>query len=103
MDDKVNILVVDDLPDKRLAFQVVLEELGQNLVMAASGAGALRALLLCECAVSLHDVNMPDSDGTGPAERIPHHSKPKHTPISFVPANAGEIQPARGYALGAVD
>ena len=35
IDDKVNILVVDDLPDKRLAFQVVLEELGQNLVKTA--------------------------------------------------------------------
>ena len=27
MEEKVNILVVDDLPDKRLAFEVVLEEL----------------------------------------------------------------------------
>ena len=42
-DEKVNILVVDDLPDKLLAFQVVLEELGQNLVMVSSGADARMA------------------------------------------------------------
>src|ERR1044071_2705832 len=96
MDDKVNILVVDDLPDKRLAFQVVLEELGQNLVMAASGADALRELLLREFAVILLDVNET-------AELIRQHSKTKHTPIIFVTAYADEMQTARGYALGAVD
>jgi len=98
MDEKVNILVVDDLPDKRLAFQVVLEELGQNLVMAASGADALR-----EFAVILLDVNMPDIDGIETAELIRQHSKTKHTPIIFVTAYADEMQTARGYALGAVD
>jgi signal transduction histidine kinase len=103
MEDKVNILVVDDLPDKRLAFQVVLEELGQNLVMAASGADALRELLLREFAVILLDVNMPDIDGIETAELIRQHSKTKHTPIIFVTAYADEMQTARGYALGAVD
>src|SRR6185437_14373375 len=102
MDEKVNILVVDDLPDKRLAFQVVLEELGQNLVMAASGADALRDLLLREFAVILLDVNMPDIDGIETAELIRQHSKTKHTPIIFVTAYADEMQTARGYALRAV-
>jgi signal transduction histidine kinase/DNA-binding response OmpR family regulator len=103
MDDKVNILVVDDLADKRLAFQVVLEELGQNVVMADSGAGALRELLAREFAVILLDVNMPDIDGIETAELIRQHSKTKHTPIIFVTAYADEMQTARGYALGAVD
>ncbi len=103
MDEKVNILVVDDLPDKRLAFQVVLEELGQNLVMAGSGADALRELLQREFAVILLDVNMPDIDGIETAELIRQHSKTKHTPIIFVTAYADEMQTARGYALGAVD
>jgi signal transduction histidine kinase len=103
MDEKVNILVVDDLPDKRLAFQVVLEELGQNLVMATSGADALRELLAREFAVILLDVNMPDIDGIETAELIRQHSKTKHTPIIFVTAYADEMQTARGYALGAVD
>jgi signal transduction histidine kinase/DNA-binding response OmpR family regulator len=103
MDDKVNILVVDDLPDKRLAFQVVLEELGQNIVMADSGSAALRELLQREFAVILLDVNMPDMDGIETAELIRQHSKTKHTPIIFVTAYADEMQTARGYALGAVD
>src|SRR5688572_11027028 len=103
MDDKVNILVVDDLPDKRLAFQVVLEELGQNLIMASSGADALRELLQHDFAVILLDVNMPDIDGIETAELIRQHGKTRHTPIIFVTAYADEMQTARGYQLGAVD
>jgi signal transduction histidine kinase/DNA-binding response OmpR family regulator len=103
MDDKVNILVVDDLPHKLLAFQVVLEELGQNLVLANSGAQALRELLERDFAVILLDVNMPDIDGIETAELIRQHPKTAHTPIIFITAYADEMQTARGYALGAVD
>ena len=102
-DQKVNILVVDDLPDKLLAFRVVLEELDQNLVMVNSGAEALKELLEREFAVVLLDVNMPDIDGIETAELIRQHNKTKHTPIIFVTAYADEMQTARGYQLGAVD
>ncbi|HEY8520029.1 MAG TPA: response regulator [Gammaproteobacteria bacterium] len=102
-DDKVNILVVDDLPEKLLAFQTVLEELGENLVLVTSGADALRELLRRDFAVVLLDVNMPDIDGIETAELIRKHSKTAHTPIIFVTAYADELQTARGYELGAVD
>src|SRR5215471_616981 len=102
-EDKVDILVVDDLPDKLLAFESVLEELGQNLVLVSSGADALRELLKREFAVILLDVNMPDLDGIETAELIRQHNKTAHTPIIFVTAYADEMQTARGYELGAVD
>ena len=42
-DEKANILIVDDLPEKLLVFETVLEELDQNLVLVRSGArGAAR-------------------------------------------------------------
>jgi signal transduction histidine kinase/DNA-binding response OmpR family regulator len=103
VEEKVNILVVDDLPDKLLAFRVVLDELEQNLVMVNSGADALGELLRREFAVVLLDVNMPDIDGIETAELIRQHNKTKHTPIIFVTAYADEMQTARGYQLGAVD
>jgi response regulator RpfG family c-di-GMP phosphodiesterase len=34
MTDKVNVLLVDDQPDKLLAYEVILGELGENLVKA---------------------------------------------------------------------
>ena len=34
LEEKVNILVVDDLPEKHVVFRTILEELGQNIVSA---------------------------------------------------------------------
>ena len=69
-EEKANILVVDDLPEKLLVFESILEELGQNLVMVRSGSDALREILAREFAVILLDVNMPDIDGLETAKLI---------------------------------
>src|SRR4051794_4376738 len=44
-DERVNILIVDDRPDKLLALEAALLELGENVVGAHSGKEALRCLL----------------------------------------------------------
>src|ERR671924_978837 len=103
VDDKANILVVDDLPDKLLVFQSILEELGQNLVFVNSGSEALREVLNREFAVILLDVNMPDIDGFETAALIRKYKRSAHTPIIFITAYADEMQTAKGYSLGAVD
>src|ERR671935_686457 len=102
-EEKANILVVDDLPEKLLVFQTILEELEQNLVMVRSGSDALREVLAREFAVILLDVNMPDIDGLETAKLIRQYKKSAHTPIIFVTAYADEMQTAQGYSLGAVD
>ena len=58
-DQRVDILLVDDRPDKLLALESILGGLHQNLVRAYSGREALRALLQQDYAVILLDVNMP--------------------------------------------
>ena len=103
IEEKVNILVVDDLADKRLAFREVLDDLDENLILVGSGAEALRELLEREFAVIVLDVNMPDIDGIETAELIRKHGRTSHTPIIFVTAYADEMQTERGYELGAVD
>jgi signal transduction histidine kinase len=99
----VNILIVDDLPEKLLVFQSILEDLGQHLVMVRSGQDALRQLLEHEFAVILLDVNMPDIDGFETAALIRQYKKTAQTPIIFITAYADDIQTSRGYSLGAVD
>jgi signal transduction histidine kinase len=101
--DKVNILIVDDLPEKVLVLRSVLEELGENVIPAYSGTEALRQVLEHDFAVILLDVNMPDIDGIETAALIRRRKRCAHTPIIFVTAYADEIQTARGYSLGAVD
>src|ERR671935_700635 len=102
-EEKANILVVDDLPEKLLVFSSILEELGENLVMVRSGSEALREVLHREFAVILLDVNMPDIDGLETAKLIRQYKKSAHTPIIFITAYADEMQTAQGYSLGAVD
>src|SRR3954447_19771353 len=102
-DDKTNILIVDDLPEKLLVLQSVLEELDQNLVSVRSGEEALRHVLEQDFAVILLDVNMPGMDGLETAAMIRRRKKSAHTPIIFITAFADEVHTARGYSLGAVD
>ena len=101
--EKINILVVDDLPCKLLALETVLAGLGENVVTARSGREALRRLLEQEFAVILLDVNMPDMDGFETASLIRRRKKTEHTPIIFVTAFDDEKRLAQGYSLGAVD
>ena len=100
---KVNILVVDDLPDKIYVYKTILDDLGQNLMTARSGEEALKLVLKHEFAVILLDVNMPGMNGFETAELIRQRRKSAHTPIIFLTAFNDEMQVAQGYASGAVD
>ncbi|MES3002078.1 MAG: response regulator [Pseudomonadota bacterium] len=101
--EKVNILVVDDLQEKHVVFRSILDELGQNIVSARSGQEALKFILEQEFAVILLDVNMPDIDGLETASLIRQYKKSAQTPIVFITAYVDEGQAKRSYELGAVD
>lgn len=101
--EKINILVVDDLQQKRLVYEAILGDLGENVVCVGSGTEALRQLLHEEFAVILLDVNMPGMDGFETAELIRSRKKCLHIPIIFITAYADELLSARGYDHGAVD
>src|SRR5678816_1642275 len=102
-DGKVSILLVDDRPEKLLALEAVLEDLGQTIVRAYSGREALRHVLNQEFAVILLDVNMPGMDGFETAGLIRQRKNSEHVPIIFITAFGDEMLAARGYSLGAVD
>jgi signal transduction histidine kinase/DNA-binding response OmpR family regulator len=101
--DQTKILVVDDLAEKLLVYQVILQDLGQEIVFARSGAEALKQVLHHDFAVILLDVNMPDMDGFETAAMIRRRRRSAHTPIIFVTAFADDVRASEGYALGAVD
>jgi signal transduction histidine kinase len=103
-DDRANILLVDDRPDKLIAFETVLASLQQNLVLAHSGTEALRHLLQEEFALIMLDVSMPGMDGFETASLIRQRKNSELTPIIFISAvNYSDTHLSRGYSLGAVD
>lgn len=101
--EKTRILVVDDVPERLVAMEALLEELEQEVVSVTSGREALRRLLNDDYAVILLDVNMPDLDGFETAALIRQRRRSEHTPIIFVTAFADEECASQGYSLGAVD
>ena len=102
--EKVNILLVDDQPAKLLAYEVILKELGENLVAAASGREALEYLLKNEVAIILVDVCMPELDGFELAAMIREHPRFQKTAMIFISAiQVSDIDRLRGYEMGAVD
>ena len=99
----VNVLLVDDEPANLLALEVVLEELGANLVRADSGEAALRRLQDADFAAILLDVRMPGMDGFEAAKLIRSRPRSRSTPIIFVTADGSELSAEEAYAMGAVD
>src|SRR6516162_8697666 len=97
--EKVNILIVDDLPENALVLRSVLDDLGENVITANSGREALRQSLEHEFAVILLDINMPDIDGFETAALIRQRSRSEHTPILFITAYGDEFHAAQGYSL----
>ena len=103
-DNAVNILLVDDQPGKLLSYQVMLEELGENLLPVSSAKEALAVLLKTEIALILIDVCMPELDGFELARMIREHPRYQKIAIIFISAiHMSESDHLKGYEAGAVD
>jgi PAS domain S-box-containing protein len=102
--DKVNILLVDDQPAKLLSYEVMLGELGENLIKAGSPHEALGILLKTDVAVVLIDVVMPQIDGFQLATMIREHPRFQKLAMIFVSGvQIADTDYLRGYEIGAVD
>jgi len=102
--EKMNILMVDDQPSKLMSYEVILSELGENLIKATSGREALEHLLKTDIAVVLMDVSMPELDGFELADMIRQHPRFQKTAIIFISAvHLTDLDRLKGYQRGAVD
>ncbi len=102
--EKVNILMVDDQPAKLLTYEVMLAELGENLIKAHSAREALEQLLKTEVAIVLMDVSMPEIDGFELAETIRQHPRFQKTAIIFISGvHLTDLDRLKAYQRGAVD
>jgi PAS domain S-box-containing protein len=102
--DQVNVLLVDDQPAKLLAYETVLQDLGENLIKASSAREALQYLLKTDVAILLIDVCMPELDGFQLAAMIREHPRFQRTAIIFISAiHLTDMDLLKGYEMGAVD
>src|SRR5687768_17576949 len=100
---KPRVLIVDDHPANRRAFETLLET-NYTVSVAASGYQALELTLRDEYAVILLDVKMPGMDGFEVAELLRKRERTRHTPIVFISAfDQTVFQMKKGYIVGATD
>jgi signal transduction histidine kinase len=104
VNEKINILMVDDQPGKLLTYETMLGELGENLIKAQSGMEALELLLKNDIALVLMDVSMPGMDGFETAQMIHEHPRFQNTPIVFISGiHVTDLDRLKGYQHGAAD
>jgi signal transduction histidine kinase/BarA-like signal transduction histidine kinase len=101
---RAKILVVDDEAHGRLALNELLQGPDREVVLASSGAEALRAAGLHDFALVLLDVRMPGMDGFETAGLIHACPRSQRTPVIFLTGAYEDMASVmRGYAAGAVD
>ncbi len=104
MEQKVNILIVDDDAGSLLAVETVLSSLHQRLFKGSSARDALRLVLMHDFAAILLDVKMPEMDGFECARIIRGRERSAKTPIIFLTGiDEGRLPRFQAYEVGAVD
>jgi CheY-like chemotaxis protein len=97
------VLIVDDSPLNRAAFEAVLER-DFNVIVVESGVDAVVACQDQDFAVILLDVRMPGMNGFETAEALRKLPRTRMTPIIFMSAYDQTLaQMTRGYVAGATD
>jgi len=104
MDERANILIVDDREENLLALEAVLRLPNIAVIKATSGEMALQILLEHDIALVILDVQMPGMDGFETAELMRGNQRTREIPIIFVTGISKEdIHLFKGYESGAVD
>ena len=100
----VNILLVDDQPERLLTYRAILEPLGERLVEASSGMEALKALEdNPSTELVLMDIMMPGMDGYDTMRAIREDPDSRALPIVALTAKAMKGDREKCLEAGASD
>ena len=102
-EDKVNVLLVDDQPAKLLSYEVILKDLGENLIKASSAKAGFEQLLKTDIAIVLMDIMMPEMDGYQTMQLIRQQSSMRRMPIIALTAKAMKGDREKCLEAGASD
>lgn len=102
VDERSNILIVDDSPDNLNHVSALLNG-HHNVATAQGGAEALRYLASNDCDLVLLDIRMPDMDGLQVCDRIKATGSLAHLPVIFVTSLDDPAEETRGLERGACD
>ena len=83
-----NILIVDDLPDQREIYRVILEHAGMQVLEAPDGHTAVALARAKVPDLVLLDVCLPDVDGFEVMRRLRAESRTRRIPVVLLTASS---------------
>lgn len=102
--EKINILIVDDIPENIIALEALLQREDINIITTTNPNEALRISWEMDIAIAMIDVQMPEMDGFELVEILKSNPRTKEILIIFVTAISKETKYAvKGLNTGAVD
>lgn len=99
MDDRKNVLIVEDDPNIIDLVEIHLKDLGYNLDSANDGKTGLLKALENKYSLIILDLMLPQMDGLEICKRI--RSENEYTPILMLTAKSEELDKVLGLELGA--
>jgi putative two-component system response regulator len=103
MENKGDILAVDDTPSSLKLLTDTLKAEGYQVRSAISGELALHAATTSPPELVLLDINMPGMNGYEVCQRLKAQPETSDTPIIFVSALWETVEKVKGFELGGVD
>jgi two-component system cell cycle response regulator len=97
------VLVVDDTPQNVKLLEVRLTREYYDVITAASGAEAIKAIEVSQPDIILLDVMMPEMDGFEVCRRVKQNPATAHIPIVMVTSLTDRADRVRGLESGADD
>ncbi|MFH1568368.1 MAG: sigma-54 dependent transcriptional regulator [Gemmatimonadota bacterium] len=100
---RATILLVDDQPANLAVLRQLLESQGYRVVLAPTGAVALRNAARIAPDLVLLDVMMPEMDGFEVCRRLKADPATEPVPVVFITAREGKEDLLAGFAAGGLD
>lgn len=104
LSEKINILLVDDIPANLIALEAIIERNDTQIYTASSGNEALKLAWEVPFALALIDVQMPEMDGFELVQLLKSNNRTQEIICIFVTAISKESRYAvKGLQVGAID
>ena len=101
--EKLNILIVDDVPASLDLLALIIREEGYEPRPVPSGKLALAAAKADPPDLILLDINMPEMNGFEVYERLKSDEVLKEIPVIFITALTENADKVKAFSMGAVD
>ena len=103
IENKGNILLVDDIPDNLQLLSDLLIKLGYTVRSVTSGRMALKTVKVKPPDVILLDIKMPEMDGYQVAQALKADEYLRDIPIIFISALDDVFDKVKAFNSGGVD